>query len=231
MSPRRPPPDSAPAPADASWERARRPEQKREREATILAAAAACFEEGGLADASLSKIARVAGISKANIYRYFESREAIFLELMVEDHHSWERALHAGLLELAPGDVDGLARLVTRTLVERPRLCALMASLASVLEHNVSSETIAQFKRTFRASLAEFIPALTRVLPELTPERAREFMMYTYSIATGLWPHATPSPVVDALLDTPEFADLRLDFEQTLHAHTHTILRGLLADT
>ena len=61
------------------FERARQPEQKELRREAILEAATELLAEKGLHDISLSAIARRAKLSKANLYRYFESREAIFL--------------------------------------------------------------------------------------------------------------------------------------------------------
>ena len=60
-----------------SWQRARRPEQKQQRQSAIIAAARKLVDEGGVDNATLSAIAKSAGISKANCYRYYESREAI----------------------------------------------------------------------------------------------------------------------------------------------------------
>ena len=69
--------------------RARSPEEKELRRAAILQAAAALVEREGLEKTGLNAIAREAGISKANIYRYFESREAILLHLVLEDCRDW----------------------------------------------------------------------------------------------------------------------------------------------
>ena len=60
------------------WERARQPEQKAVRRKAILDAARSLFTDSGYDEISLNGIARSAGINKANVYRYFSSREEIF---------------------------------------------------------------------------------------------------------------------------------------------------------
>lgn len=52
------------------------------RRETILIAAKAVFEEVGFEQATMSEITARAGGSKATLYRYFESKEALFQELL-----------------------------------------------------------------------------------------------------------------------------------------------------
>ena len=108
------PPSAPPSalPADGAWQRARRPEQKAERRRAILEATLALVDESGVEGATLSEIARRAGLSKANCYRYFESREAILLELTLADSAAWMTDIEGCLAELAgSGDVDAVISL------------------------------------------------------------------------------------------------------------------------
>ncbi len=52
------------------------------RREAILAAAKALFEEVGFEQATMSEITARVGRSKATLYRYFDSKEALFLELV-----------------------------------------------------------------------------------------------------------------------------------------------------
>ena len=70
-----------------SYQRARRPEQKEERREAILAAAHALAVERSVRAVSLGDIAREVGLAKSNLLRYFESREEIFLTLLLRE---WE---------------------------------------------------------------------------------------------------------------------------------------------
>lgn len=65
-------PESAPR-----WQR--RPDARPEE---ILDAAETVFGEQGFARAKLEDVARQAGISKGTVYRYFESKEALFREMV-----------------------------------------------------------------------------------------------------------------------------------------------------
>lgn len=58
---------------------AARLDQRRARERDIIDAARALFDERGLQDAPMDEIARAVGINRALIYRYFESKEELFV--------------------------------------------------------------------------------------------------------------------------------------------------------
>ena len=94
------------------WTRARRPEQKQQRRMDLLAAAAELFRERGFDGVPLSEIAAAAGMSKAAVYRYFDSKEQIFLEILAEDYRAWTTRLEQALAPLAgSNDPDAVAAL------------------------------------------------------------------------------------------------------------------------
>ncbi len=84
---------TVPARPAAEWQRARRPEQKAERRDAIVAGALSLLDEEGVEGTTLSEIARRAGVSKANCYRYFESREAILLAVAIDEARGWAAEL------------------------------------------------------------------------------------------------------------------------------------------
>ena len=103
------------------WKRARSPEQKRQRRAQILAAAAELYGQHGFEGVSLNSIARNAGLAKSNLYRYFSGREEIFLGLVADDYAEYVDALGDRLGALAGTGDTGDARHSRNT---RPELTA-----------------------------------------------------------------------------------------------------------
>ena len=76
----------------------------------IIETARRMIEAKGVDNVSLNAIAREAGLSKPNLYRYYESREAILLALLIEEHRSWVHALSNRLSEAGvEGDVEFVA--------------------------------------------------------------------------------------------------------------------------
>jgi AcrR family transcriptional regulator len=212
------------------WRRARRPEQKRERREAILAAAVELLDAEGMEGTTLSAIARGAGLSKANCYRYFETRESILLAVALEELAAWTREIEAGLGPLSgSGDVDAVAEVFVGSTARRPRLCMLTSSLASVLERNVGPDEIAHFKRGALALMLGIGGALDAALPGRPADASRWFATLFPLLVAGAWPAAHPTPLVAEVLARDELASLRIDFEATLRTHARALLRGLAA--
>lgn len=103
---------------------------------------------GFLSPRACRRSPRASGVSKANIYRYFESREAILLAVTLDEAEAWLGEVTTRLAPLAgSGDIRAVAEVFATKMSTRPRACALLSSLSSVPERNVGVELIAAFKR------------------------------------------------------------------------------------
>ena len=213
-----------------TWQRARTPKQIAVRRNSILEAAGELLDQFGLDQTGLNAIARQCDMSKANVYRYFESREAILLELLLDEQSKWANALIRRLKKITDQSIDGIGRAVATTLAQRPRFCVLVAALAGVLEHNVNYETVVQFKRQLQSQVRALSSELRSVLPALTEEEAFSVVAMIIMSASGAWPHCNPAPIVREVLSDPEFSHMRLDFKSTMYDFTVILLRGMVAD-
>jgi AcrR family transcriptional regulator len=168
-----------------TYQRARRPEQKEERREAILASARELAARRSVRGVSLGDIAREVGLAKSNLLRYFESREEIFLTLLLREWEEWRVA--AG----AEPDAAGLAR----TLGTRPLFCDLLGEQAAVLEHNSSADAV----RAFRATSIELVRALAvdvATTARLGSDDAFEVVAAALLIAASLYPLTNPAPQV-----------------------------------
>jgi len=75
---------------------------RRERERDIVDATRALFDEQGLQDAPIEKIARAVGINKALIYRHFESKEELFILTVTRYLEEIAQRLRAEVAQDAP---------------------------------------------------------------------------------------------------------------------------------
>lgn len=212
------------------FERARQPEHKEQRRAAILSAAETLFDAHGLRDVSLSAIAREAKSSKANLYRYFESREAIYLTILAREYESFIALLEQKLApQSGSNDADEVARVLARELAGRPRLVHLSSLVGSVLEQNVSVEGVRNFKREVAHSLLRFLNCLHAAMPALDIPTCERALTFIVAFGGGIYHSTSPGPTVQELLKEPEFEWMKRDFESTVYDHTRVVLRGLLA--
>lgn len=213
-----------------SFQRARSPEKKAQRREALLAAAADLVDEGGVDAVSLAALAKRVGLSKSNIYTYFESREHILLELMHAEWAAWMEGIAPDLVALAgKNDGDAVAAVLAEHYLARPRLCALVAVVTSVLEQNVSEEAIAEFKTHTLALSARGAAMLHATLPALPFERCAWLLKPIFVAVAGFWPLANPPPAVAAVMARPEFAALCVDVETDLRETIAELIGGSLA--
>src|SRR5215471_2398274 len=166
-----------------AFQRARKPDERAHPERAILEAAAALFDGEGLEGVTLNAVARRAGIAKSNLYRYFESREAILLALLTEDQAATVASVEEGLARLS-GKVDAraVARVFAQIAAASPRFCVLQTALSGVLEQNISEEGIAQYKRGVLRLGLRLGNALRAALPSLPAHAPGPFLRYLHAI-------------------------------------------------
>ncbi|MGW4486783.1 TetR family transcriptional regulator [Amycolatopsis sp. NPDC004368] len=185
----------------AGFQRARRPEQIEARRATILATATAMLRERPVAEISLRELSDRVGLAKSNVLRYFDSREAIFLEVLDEVLRRWLDVVERALTT-APADGPGFVReervaaTIARTLGDDRLLCELVGSMASVLERNISVATARSFKHRAAAGTDRLATLVRGQVPELSPAGAVHFAEAVFVLVAGLWPYANPTEAV-----------------------------------
>ena len=218
------------------FQRARSEEQREIRRQAILDTAAAMLEVMPVSEVTLNELSRRAGLAKSNVLRYFESREAILLELLDRATRLWLSELPAQLAagvaqDGSPGERgDQLAAVLARSVAPRRELCDLLSAQASVLEHNVSAEVVARYKRAMSDNQAALSELALRQLPELGSEGAWKACAMATVFMGALWSYTQPPASVLAAYEAdPSLAVLRLDFTAALEEALGTLITGTLA--
>ncbi len=212
-----------------TWQRARSKDQIEQRKQSLLEAASELMDELGFENVSLRSISKKVGITTAGTYRYFESKEAIYLELLTVDLAEWVNSLERQLAQYADsGDIESVAAIMAKSVKERPRMAVLLSILTGILEKNLTLKTLAGFKRQFLELWLRLGNTIHVIFPTLTMDHVRSFLYQVVITMNGLWPLAHPAEIVRELHKQPEFALLELDFEIELKKYIGVILRGLV---
>jgi AcrR family transcriptional regulator len=218
------------------FQRARSEEQREARRQAIIGAAAVMLAEMPVAEVTLNELSRRAGLAKSNVLRYFESREAVLLELLDSAWQDWLAQLDSELADAVvagdpvPSRADQLAAAVAASLAARPMLCDLISAQAAVLERNVSPQVAAQYKRASIAGISALGALLLRSVPELGEPDAFRLAGAAVMTTAALWPHTQPSAaMLAAYAADPALAAMRLDFTATLREVLEVLTAGLLA--
>jgi AcrR family transcriptional regulator len=219
-----------------TFQRARSDEQRAIRSQAILDTAAELLQEMPVADISLNELSRRVGLAKSNVLRYFDSREAVLLELLASSFREWLAHLAAELPTAVSRRAgfrrraEQLATALAASLQERPVLCDLMSTQAAVLEHNVSVEAIIRYKLAALNDADVFAGLLRDALPELNEDDAWRYTVGLWLMASALWAHARPpKAVLEACVEDERLQRARLDFPAALEDYLLTLAIGLYA--
>lgn len=219
--------------SEVTFVRARSADQRAARRATILSSAADMLRAGvRVADLSLNDLARHVGLAKSNVLRYFETREAVLLELLDAEFTAWLDEVDVAVQAREPGGdaarIDTVADVLSRTVADRPILSELLASSSLVLEHNVSAEVAADYKRRAIAQATRLGALIEAVIGPLPSSSRLAAAGAVNIIVGGAWGLCRPSPgMLAAYAKYPELEAIRLDYRVAVRELIATMLTGL----
>lgn len=202
-------------PSEPKWRRRpfARPEE-------ILRAALAEFARAGYARARLGDIARRAGVSKATLYLYFDSKQTLFQALAQSATREW---LHAE--SAAAGFFPDTAEKQLRRFLRESWTALCRPELLQMLRL-VHAEAAPELSRWFIDSVIQQLR--TRLQLVLESGRARgEFRAVAHDFAL----HAVPSLLLHQAMLREGFAEpgtAVLSDEQVIEGACDLLLRGLL---
>ena len=218
-----------------TFQRARSEEQRAARRQAILDTAEAMLAEMPVAALSLNELSRRVGLAKSNVLRYFESREAVLLELLDAAWREWlvalEDALPAGDTAVPAPTGSSRSRPCSPGRSWTVRCSASWAVRRPGSWSTTSPpEVAARFKRAAYADMVELARLVRTVVPELGDAAAERFAGATVLVSGSLWAYSRPSAAMLAAYEAdPALAAMRLDFCDATRDLLATLLAGLLA--
>ena len=213
-----------------SFQRARQPAQIEERKEAILHTALVLFQKNGLENVSLTDIAREVGLAKSNIYRYFESREHIYLVVLQRLAARFEQRLYPPLEKLkGRGSVAKVADIITEAYIDSPEYGELITVVNSVLEKRLTPPLVINFRTVFLERRKRLSSVLASALPGVSAEKILPFTLHIVLHVSGLWTFCYPRPDSEKLLNEPKHRHLKLNFRQEMTLFLHAILKEAIA--
>ena len=206
------------------------------RRLAIKAVARDMLAEKNVGDISLRELSDRVGLAKSNVLRYFDSREAIFLEVLDEEFEAWLVDIDDRLERPRPrkpgyANEIRVATVIADAVVARPLLCELLGSMASVLERNISHEFARDFKARAMQRIAALAQLVNRHLPWLPPEFTAFFAESVLMLTAGAYPFSVPTEPVRAAIAEIGLPDPGQRFGDGLRLGLETWLIGAAVQT
>lgn len=216
------------------FQRARSEEQRQQRRDAILSVASQMLAQMPVAEISLNELSRRVGLAKSNVLRYFDSREAILLDLFDQQLNQWATELD-GSLVATEGTlrerIKALGTMMADSIAKRPIMCDLASAQAAVLERNITVEVALSHKQLVNSEVMTVVTAMRRVVPEFSEGQAYQVVAHTLLMTAGAWPQAQPSSAVQGAYDTdPEVARVQMDFRTLLYDTITLTATGLICN-
>lgn len=185
-----------------------------------------------VAAVSLNELSRRVGLAKSNVLRYYESREAVLLELLHGEARAWVDELGGRLAlsdDTATSRAGQLAADIAQTLLARPVLCDLLSAEVPVLERNVSAEVLLRHRHAMADIAGGLATIIRKRLPELTAGDAEDATRVALLVAASAWPHERPSDELRAAFEADDvIAGARRSFAEIVTRTLTLTLHGLL---
>lgn len=204
------------------------------RRSAIMAVARTVLAEKNVADISLRELSERVGLAKSNVLRYFDSREAIFLELLDEEFQVWFADLETRLGRPRTRKAEfaneiRVGRTIADCLADHRLLCELLGSMAGVLERNITTAFARDFKSRAVANTDALSRLVGRQLPWLAGEFTAIFAEGALTLTAGMYPFSVPTAPVRTAIAEMVLPDPQTRFTDGLHAGLVTWLIGAAA--
>ncbi len=208
------------------WQRARSREQVEHRTNEVLDAAARLFRSVPYDGVTLQMIAKEAGFTRSNLYRYFATKEEIFLFLYLADIRVWVKDVSESVgANLTP---DAFAAVWTEITCRHRRLLELTPLLTLTLERNASEELYRDTKIAFADVLEVLTRVISKALPALEPNRIGEFIKFFQALVSGAWPMSKHTETQRRTLEELGMNSIVVDFPKLVSESIHAYVRGSL---
>ena len=174
-----------------SWERARTDEQKEVRIREILETTLNLYKSIDYDKITFALIAKENNSARSNIYKYFETKEEIFMEYLSREIASWSASVcedyNSGKMNEIKNSLE-FARywfdkfMTYRTMVE------ILNLLYTTLEKNVSLEALRKIKRSLFKVISDLRGVLIHTGVFQGSQAVQDFLEATLSFNMGFFP-------------------------------------------
>jgi AcrR family transcriptional regulator len=220
---------------NVSFQRARTGAQRVHRGRMIITATRELLNDLPYEAISLNKIAQRSRLSTSNILRYYDSREAILLEVFTDEAKVWLKDILGHTINPSEPLVDRLrkaANVIAETTSRYPIFCDLLHAYTVILERTTSDDAAIHFKARSFKLLRSFTEWLTKSVPELGDPRDPKVLKLVMTITLllgALWSQSKHiQPLATRIESHVELSQLGQDFLRDTEEALFLLCKGAI---
>lgn len=200
----------------SSFIRARSDEQKEARLLEIKNATEELFNELAYQQITLTVIAQKLNWSRANLYKYVETKEEIFLEIVSDKLNACYGALCAAFPDGNRFSLETVAEIYAGILCAHQDYLRYTAYLTSIIECNVTVERLAVFKQKYynhAYNLSARLAAMLGISKDDAYRAQVDVLFYASSYVTSCYKNPLIQKALELINITPPAQDLYADIK------------------
>ena len=166
------------------------PELTASRKEEIINACEKLYQTMSFKEITIRDIGAVTSFTRTSIYKYFQTKEEIFLSLMQREYELWAAEVNTLAEEHNTMSANDFAAAMAHSLEKHEQLLKLLAMNHYDMEENSRPERLTEFKVAYGASLDAVRACVKKFFPETDCENfifvffPFLFGVYPYSVAT-----------------------------------------------
>lgn len=214
-----------------SFQRARSHDQINDRIQEIIVAASSIYNSAGYEGLSFSTISEYTKFTRPSIYKYFKTKDEILLILLKEDLTSFISTLIKSFKINKLYSLYEITEIWADTLIEHERLLDLYSILFTIIEKNVSVESLSDFKKEILQIQIPLFDFASQLFPNAKKKDIESFIYSQLILAFGLYPMSKLSPIQEEAIQLsgvnytpPDFRKTYMEcFYQLIYCLEHSI--------
>jgi len=210
------------------FQRARSEEQKIIRVNQIVDVTLELYRSMPYDAVTLTAITDKLDFTRANLYKYFSTKEEIFLVIIERDIKAWAEDICGTLGKHDTIDIQAFSEIWASTLFGHERLVQLMSILNTVIEKNVSVEALTVLKKSMFESFSRISDKITEIVPNMTTELSFLFFNFQMYYAMGLYPATVPNEIQEKAIQLSGMPYKQESFIPSFSKFIVIVLQGLI---
>jgi AcrR family transcriptional regulator len=170
------------------FKRARTKEQIANRQGEIITVCDSIYRKKGYEAVHFNAVSKMTSVSRSSIYNYYNTKEEIFLDLLMRDFGKWTEELKSFFDKNKKITKKEFCIFLSDSLLKHEKYFELLAVYMPPIEKNSRLEKLTAYRQHTRTFFNVFIEGLGKFFPKASDEKKRMFYTYFQTVVYGLYP-------------------------------------------
>jgi len=206
-------------------------EQKLKKRTLLLNEVNKMYQSKGFHEIKVLDIATNCGVSKGTVFNYFDSKETLFLTLLIQEYGKWFDGLNQRIEDLDHSNEMMLIKVVTKyidqSMGDNIRLFHLIGLGHSHLEHNVSLRMAEKYRRFLNDRASELGFQIASKVDSISRVQGIKIVVTLHTFFVGHGQMSQLPAIMTDKLPLDELERYEIDYRVTMLETMKMYFRGL----